>query len=181
MSNEIINEKLEALKEQYGELLEIGNQDKVGYFRKPYITEFFGFLDKLKKGKSEMVETMMKTLFLIGDPEILENDEYFIPIAEQLEKEVFQVGSASILKNDDGTYNVNIEEYTLKFKAMDRKVYFSAQHIIETNMYEALLYVYKELLIDQPDEGVDWNKHGIPILLSVNYLINKKIVELKKK
>ena len=79
-------EQIEGWKKQYGKdaLYEITVEDKSCVLRKPTRQEF-SFVSGIKD-PIQLSETLFKQLWLEGDQEILEDDDYFLPAFGKLDQ-----------------------------------------------------------------------------------------------
>lgn len=87
--------QIDQWKAKHGEVFEITVEDKSCLIRRPTRQEFSfvsGIQDPIR-----LSETLLKQLWLAGDPEILEDDAYFLPAISHLD-EVLRQKEASVKK-----------------------------------------------------------------------------------
>lgn len=85
----ITQSQIEDWKKKHGDVIQYTVEDKVAYFRKPTRQEmsYASVASNQMKDAVKYTETLMRSCFLGGDTDILEEDEYFLgaaPIIEAL-------------------------------------------------------------------------------------------------
>lgn len=88
-------EQLAAWKKKHGELFEITVGDKSCVLRKPNRKDLSYV--SVASDNVKMCEVLMKQLWVDGDPEMQEDDNYFLAAMSQME-EVLKVKEAKIKK-----------------------------------------------------------------------------------
>jgi hypothetical protein len=178
--------QIKHLKEQYGGVYEIEIDGKKGWFRKPDKLEFFMFLDMSEQDELKATETVMETLWLEGDREILDDDEYFIGASAQIEK-LFVTLPTKVEKKDNKqivTVTKNNKVYKAMFNKITRGIFFEITGMmsqggqLSTAMEKLFYALVSETETDKPVyEDTDI---FISVLLRLTDLINIKQSTLKK-
>lgn len=88
-------EQVSAWKKKYGDIFEIEVGGKSCIVRRPTRKDLSYF--SVVKDPIKMSETMLRQLWVDGDMEIQEDDEYFLPVIPKME-EVLKVKEAQIKK-----------------------------------------------------------------------------------
>lgn len=96
---EMTDERLKALKAQYGTVYLITVDDKAAVFKKPSRNDLSYATAASSQGKDavKLAETILRNTFVEGDRDIIDNDEYFfgaMPIA----MEMFEIKQGEIKK-----------------------------------------------------------------------------------
>lgn len=96
---EITPEQIEAWKKAHKNgVWKITVDDKSGYVRKPGREDMKYAMTKLKDGgELAMAEAMLEEMWLGGDVEVLEEDEYFFGACMKIQ-ELIQVKNAELVK-----------------------------------------------------------------------------------
>lgn len=91
----LTEKQISELKSKHGELFEISVEDKSCILRHPNRKDLSYV--SVVKDPIKMSETLMKQLWVEGDKEILEDDQYFLAAIPKME-EVLKVKEAQIKK-----------------------------------------------------------------------------------
>ena len=94
-----VNEAMIAKwKKQYGDVFRLNVGDKVGYVRKIKRHDLKAAMTVAKhEGELGMIESLLTDIFLGGDRELLDDDDYFYGACEQV-KDLMQVKEGSLTK-----------------------------------------------------------------------------------
>ena len=77
--------QIEGWKKQYGGIFKMTVGDKVGYMRKPD-RKVLAYASSGGTNRIKVSETVLRSIWLGGDEEILENDEYFLGAIQKLDQ-----------------------------------------------------------------------------------------------
>lgn len=93
-----MNEKIEKLKKEHGEIIVLEADGKIAYLKKPTRQVVSYALTLQQKGNTlEMLEHVMKNCFVEGDREFIEDIDYILGSAEVI-NELVAVKQVSIKK-----------------------------------------------------------------------------------
>lgn len=87
MTKKVDQKQIEAWKKEFGGVYELPIDDKTAYLREPKINDWkVAFTSLQEDGDTGFSETLLKSLFIGGDQEILTVDDYFLPARKKLSK-----------------------------------------------------------------------------------------------
>ncbi len=171
-------------KEKYGEVYELPVEDKTAYLRGPKMTDFKRAFTSLQdQGELAYGETMLKALFIGGDQEILNNDDYFFPARKEL-KEFFNYDDAEI-STEAGTNNsiITISGKTCKVRIIGRQDIKIAEKKNPSNKTFVTQEKLFEMICIDKDEAFNDKENAslrFPLYQAIEKLQNKKVATIKK-
>lgn len=171
-------------KEKYGEVYELPVEDKTAYLRGPKMTDYKRAFSALQdQGELSYGETMLKALFIGGDQEILNNDEYFFPARKEL-KEFFNYDDAEITPEAD-THNsiITIAGKKCKVRVIGRQDIKIAEKKNPSNKTFVTQEKLFEMVCIEKDEAFNDKENAalrFPLYQAIEKLQNKKVAIIKK-
>ena len=145
------------------------------------LPEIFLLLDLIETDRVEGMETLVNTLYIDGDDDILTLDEYFIGCSMELESSIFTTHSVFI-ETDEKTFTFSIENgenvYKAVFRSINRKEFFTLQTI--KNSYQLFDYIFENCKISVDDEINTNMEYKRSIMLNLSTILKFKDAVLKK-
>jgi hypothetical protein len=183
MEQKVDQVQIDKWKADFGGVYQFPVGDKTAYLRAPKMLDFKrAFKAMLSDGDIAFGEEMLRALWLDGDKEILDNDEYFIPARKQL-KDFFNYGDAEITKLPQGKSKITIGEHSCIVRFITRDDLQRAERQNPSNKTFVTQEKLFERICEKKDEAFkDKNDASIrfPLYQAIEELQNTKVAMLKK-
>lgn len=179
----VSEEQIKDWKEQYGSVFMLPVDDKVAYLRAPKMLDFKRAFSALTDdGDIAFSEEMLNALWLDGDKEILNDDEYFSPARKTLKK-LLEFDDAIILPLKNNTSQINIGEYSCLVRVITREDIRTAERknpnqkpfVTQEKLFNAICIKKDKVFDDKNNPEIRF-----PLYKAIEDLQNKKIARLKK-
>lgn len=183
MGQKVKQEQIDKWQADHGDIYELPVGDKTGFIRQPKMTDYKrGFKAMMNGGDIAFGEEMLRALWLGGDKEILDNDEYFMPARKQL-KDLLDYEDAEITALDNRKSKVTIDGHSCTIRFITREDLKRAEGENPSNK----TFVTQEKLFErvclEMDEAFK-NKNNadvrFPLYKAIETLQNQKYASLKK-
>jgi hypothetical protein len=183
MEKQVDQVQVEKWKAEFGGVYKLPVGDKEGFLREPKMTDFKrAFKAMINGGDIAFGEELLRALWLDGDKEILEKDEYFMPARKHL-KDFFDFEDAVIEKLDNRKSKVTIDGKTCIIRFITREDLKRSEGENPSNK----TFVTQEKLFErvclEKDAAYD-NKNNatirFPLYKALEELQNTKYATLKK-
>jgi hypothetical protein len=183
MEQKVDQTQIEQWKADFGGVYQFPVGDKTAFLREPKMLDFKrAFKAMLNGGDIAYNETMLKALWLEGDKEILEQDEYFVPARKQL-KELLNFEDAEITKLPQGKTKITIAGNSCTVRFITRDDLERAERANPSNKTFVTQEKLFERICEKKDEAFkDKNDASIrfPLYQAIEELQNTKVAKLKK-
>jgi hypothetical protein len=183
MEQKVDQVQIDQWKADFGGVYKLPVGDKEGYLREPKMNDFkraFGAM--IKGGDVAFGEEMLRTLWLGGDKDILDKDEYFMPARKHL-KDFFDYGDAEITPLKNRQSKVTIGEHSCVLRFITREDLRQAEGENPNNKTFVTQEKLFERICVEKDEAFN-NKNDafirFPLYQAVEELQNSKFAVLKK-
>lgn len=183
MGHKVQKEQIEQWKADYGAVYQLPVDDKEGFLRAPKMTDFKrAFKAMVSQGDIAFGEELLKALWLDGDMEILEKDEYFIPAKKQL-KDFFNYDDAIIEKLPQGKSKITIGDASCTVRFIKREDLQRAEaanpgqktFVTQEKLFERICLEKDEAFNDKNNAEIRF-----PLYQAIEELQNQKVAYLKK-
>lgn len=179
-----INEKDRAKwAEKYTHTIDFTVDDKMMVLRPPNMMDLKRAFTVLSdEGEIEFAEDLLNNLYIGGDREIINNDDYFFPAKKQMKK-LLDFEEYKILKKEDGTIQITIQGHVCvvnkptrnDLKVAERKNRNNKPFVTQEQLF-LLVVVEKEKAFDD----VNTAEIRFPLYKALEEIQNEKIAALKK-
>ncbi|MDK7675104.1 hypothetical protein QP547_04675 [Weeksella virosa] len=183
MSKDITQKQIDAWKSQYGTVYALPVDDKTVYLRQPNMLDWKqAFTAMQDDGEIGFSESLLKTLIIGGDDEVLKNDEYFSPARKALAK-MFRYDEAETKELENRQTEIKLGEHRCVVRVITREDLRLAEKRNPSNKplvtQEQLFNIIK---IEADPVFDDRNNAEIrmPLYEAIEKLQNKKIAQIKK-
>ena len=183
MEQKVKQEQIDKWQEDHGDVYELPVGDKTGYIRQPKMTDYKrGFKAMMNGGDIAFGEEMLGALWLGGDKEIIEKDEYFMPARKQL-KDLLDYDDPEIKPLENRKSKITIDGHSCTIRFITRE----DLRIAEGENPSGKTFVTQEKLFNriclEKDEAFS-NKNNadirFPLYKAIETLQNQKYSSLKK-
>lgn len=183
MGQKITEKQIEDWKAKYGDVYVLPVDDKQAYLKGPKMNDYKrAFKAMIDEGDLAFGEELLRALYIGGDKEILEKDEYFFPARKKL-KVFFEYDDAKITKLEKRQSEISIDGKKCIVRFITREDIRMAESENPSNK----TFVTQEKLFDriclEKDEAyINKNNASIrfPLYKAIEDLQNTKIARLKK-
>ena len=93
----ITSTQIDAWKKQHGDIYMISVEDKAAYFRSPDRNTMSYMMSQGQSNPMSAIEILAKNCFVGGDQVLLEDNQYFFAVVQQLDK-LMRAKEASLKK-----------------------------------------------------------------------------------
>ncbi len=183
MGQKVTQEQIKNWKAEYGEVYQLPVGDKTAFLRGPKMLDFKrAFKAMMSHGDIAFGEEMLKALWLEGDKEILNDDQYFMAARKQL-KDFFNYDDAEITKLAQGKTKITIggNSCTVRFITRDDLQRAEMQNpgnktfVTQEKLFERICEKRDEAFKDKNDASIRF-----PLYQAIEELQNAKVAVLKK-
>jgi hypothetical protein len=183
MGHKVQKEQIEQWKADFGGVYLLPVGDKEGFLKEPNMIDFKrAFKAMVSQGDIAFGEELLKALWLDGDKEILEKDEYFIPAKKQL-KDFFNYDDAIIEKLPQGKSKITIGDASCTVRFIKREDLQRAEAANPGNKtFVTQEKLFDRIVVDKDEAFNDKNNASIrfPLYQAIEELQNQKVAFLKK-
>ncbi len=183
MEQKVDQTQIEQWKADFGGVYQLPVGDKTGFLREPKMLDFKrAFKAMMSRGDIAFGEEMLKALWLDGDKDILDNDEYFMAARKQL-KDFFNYDDAEITKLPQGKSKITIGGHscTVRFITRDDLQRAEMQNpgnktfVTQEKLFERICEKKDDAFKDKNDASIRF-----PLYQAIEELQNTKVAVLKK-
>jgi len=176
-------EQIAAWKEQYGGVWEFPVDDKICYLRDPKMTDFKRAMTAMQRdGDIAFGEEMLSALFIDGDLEIRNNDDYFLPARKKLIN-FFEYDDAEITPLENRQTEITIGEESCILRVITRHDISTAEKKNPGSKPFVTQEKLFEIVCTKKTSGFDdKNKASVrfPLYKALEEIQNQKVATLKK-
>lgn len=176
-------EQIEQWKEKHGGVYNFPAEDKRAYLREPKMTDFKrAFSAMIKDGDVAFGEAMIATLWIDGDEEIKNDDEYFLPARKKM-IDFFNYDDAVLTPLESKKTEITIGESKCVVRVITREDIRTAERKNPGNKpFVTAEKLFDLVCLDKDDAFTDRNNAEIrfPLYKAIEDLQNQKVVNLKK-
>jgi len=180
---EVTEELLASWKKEFGGFYELPVGDKVAYLKIPTMTDLKRGLRALTEdGEIAYSEEMLRALWLGGDNEIKELDEYFTPARKALKK-LLEFEDAVIKKLDNRQSEITIKGFKCKLRYITRQDLQRAERENPSGKVFVTQEKLFEIVCIEKDAAFDNRNNAsirFPLYQALEELQNSKFTTLKK-
>lgn len=178
-----MNQKqIQELKDKYGTIFILPVDDKTAYLKAPKMSDFKRAFTALQnEGEMSFAENLLSALFVAGDKEIIENDDYLFPARKEL-KSFFVYDDAELIEDSINTIIIIGEE-----KCTVRKITRADLKMSEKKNPTNKPFVTQEKLFElvcvEKTEGFNDKENAdirMPLYQALEQMQNKKTGSIKK-
>ena len=177
-----IQDQINEWKEKYGDIYALPVDDKTGYLRSPDMVDYKRAFTAMQKGGDVAFgEEMLKALWLGGDEEILNDDDYFLPARKEM-LSFFNYPDAEIISTKNN-HQIIIGEAQCVIRTITRNDLKLAEKKNPGNKPFITQEKLFEIVCLEKDEAFNNKKNAeirFPLFQAIEQLQNKKTALLKK-
>lgn len=179
----VTDKQLKEWEAKY-EVYDFPVDDKIGYLRAPDMNDYKrAFAGMQKNGEIGFGEEMLAALWLGGDPEIQNDDAYFLPARKEL-LNFFNYTDPEITKLGDGKNQIKIGDNICVVRTITRTDIQTAEKknpgnkafVTQENLFKTVCLEKSEGFEDRRDAAIRF-----PLYQAIEKLQNEKTAILKKR
>jgi hypothetical protein len=183
MENQVDKVQVTKWKAEHGGVYVLPVGDKEGYLREPKMNDFKrAFKAMMNGGDIAFGEELLRALWLDGDKEILEVDDYFMPARKQL-KDFFEFDDAEIKTLKNRQSEITIDGNKCVVRCITREDLKRAEGENPSNKtFVTQEKLFDRICISKDDAYINKNSAPIrfPLYKAIEDLQNTKYASLKK-
>lgn len=176
-------EQIQEWKEKYGGVYELPIEDKSAYLKEPKMQDFKRAFTAMQKGGDiAFGEEMINALWIEGDEEIRDEDEYFLPARKEL-VDFFNYPDAVIGKVKNNGHDILIGDSKCTVRVITREDIRLAEKKNPANKpFQTAEHLFEMIVTSKDSAFDDKNNPEIrfPLYQAIEKLQNQKIGRLKK-
>ncbi len=183
MGKKVTAAQFEKWHQEHGDVYDLPVGDKMGHLRQPKMTDYKrGFKAMMNGGDIAFGEEMLRALWLGGDKEILEVDEYFLPARKQI-KEFLDYEDAEITPLENRKSKVTIDGHSCIIRFITREDLKRAEGENPSNKtFVTQEKLFERVCLEKDEAFTNRNNADIrfPLYTALEKLQNQKYASLKK-
>lgn len=180
----VTNKQFKEWQEKYGDIYDLPVDDKVGHLRVPNMTDYkMAFTQMQKNGDIAFGESMLRSLWLGGDEEILNEDGYFLS-ARKVLMDFLEYEEPIITKLENNRHEIEINEKKCvvrlitrdDIKIAEKKNPSSKPFVTQEKLFELVKVEADEAYLNKQNPAIRF-----PLYKALEQLQNQKVALLKKR